>query len=800
MQDETARADVDPAPAREQTNPWLQDFLASVVVFLVALPLCIGIAVACGVPPERGLITGIVGGIVVGVISGAPLLVSGPAASLIVLVAEIVSKEGGLIALAPIVMMAGVWQLIAGTLKLGQWFKAVAPAVIQGMLIGIGVIIFCSQLHVAVDVQPKSGFIANLLALPATYSGLFKNGLASAAPLAVGGGTILLMLLWTKYRPEKLKLVPGQLVALVIVAAAAGFGGAKVIFLEMSDNFFQGLRMVTVADMKGLLSGSAIVSSFIFAFVASAATLLTAAAIDQRQTHSQADYNKEMRAQGLGNLCSGFVGGLPMTGVIVRSSVNVDAGARTRGSTIMHGIWLLIFVTLAPNILELIPRASLGAILVVTGWKLMDVEALKRLYSQGRSELVICLITLVGVVGVDLFSGIIAGLVAAVIKLVYTFTSMDLRSEVDEELKTHHLHLAGSATFVRLPFIADALNEVADDNQLQVHINRLDHIDHACLELLSGWNQRREQLGQPGMLVEWSELSKRYREAVSGTRQARPSKSLLRVVWEEWKWIYRGGPEVPAVQRWLEPERVSMGHQAEKLDDVLRQATRLLAPHTDLDAESILAALRERPEGHIGLGEGVSLPHAPIAGLKSPQVALITTQTAIEVDGVKSDVFFVVLAPEDNHHDHLTALARVGRLCHNTGLLEQLRHAKNADEAVKAVAATETALTEEPPSGQTARQRVLAVIEVAHRDSSDIANIIAEKFGQPVKAKAGEVSFDMVASVLGLPKTHQALIVSLEVGDLPVVRALLREQVQLEPNEVARLHILRGAAGQSIAA
>jgi MFS superfamily sulfate permease-like transporter/mannitol/fructose-specific phosphotransferase system IIA component (Ntr-type) len=766
------------------------------VVFLVALPLCIGIAVACGVPPERGLITGIVGGIVVGVVSGAPLLVSGPAASLIVLVFEIVAKQG-LAALAPIVMLAGVWQLIAGSLKLGQWFRAVAPAVIQGMLIGIGVLILVSQLHVAVDADPKSGFIENVITLPATLRALFSGGISKAIPLVVGGGTILLMVLWTAFHPKKLKLVPGHLVSLITVTALVAFSGVDVRFLDISPQFFAGLSLVSTSDLQGLWSGSAITSSLMFAFVASAATLLTAAAIDQRQTHSQADYNREMQAQGIGNLVTGFLGGLPMTGVIVRSSVNVDAGARTRVSTILHGIWILLFVAVAPQVLELIPRACLGAILVLTGYKLIDVKAMKKLYAQGRSELAICLITLVGVVVVDLFSGILAGVAAAIAKLVYTFTSLKIRSESDEDGVTHHLHLAGSATFLRLPYIAEVLDTVPADRELHVHIHRLDHIDHACLELLSGWNQRREQLGQPGMVVEWNELTDRYREAISGTRQAKPSKSLLRIVWSEWKRIYRPVPHLPVVDRWLEPDRVRAQLSVQGIDDVLLIAAQLLAPRAGVDADVIVDALRERPEGHIGLGEGVSLPHAPLPDLDEPLMALITTSEPVLVDDEPSDVFFVLLAPDDNHHKHLRALARVGRLCHHPELLDELRDAKTSEEIVAAVVEAEHSFATHEAAPSTAnRQRALAVIEVAHRDPVHVTELLSEGFDAPVTVSAADPMFDIVQRVVRVPSTHQLLLLPIVPRDISVLQALLREQIHLEPDEVVRLHILR--AGERV--
>jgi MFS superfamily sulfate permease-like transporter/mannitol/fructose-specific phosphotransferase system IIA component len=664
------------------------------------------------------------------------------------------------------------------------------------MLIGIGVLILTSQLHVAVDADPHSGFVENVVTLPATIYGLFAGGLGGTIPLLVGGGTIGLMVAWTAFHPKKLKLVPGHLVALVTATAVVAISGVDVRFLDISPDFFAGLSLVTVADFKGLWSVSAITSSLMFAFVASAATLLTAAAIDRRQSHSKADYNREMQAQGIGNLLTGFVGGLPMTGVIVRSSVNVDAGARTRVSTILHGIWLLLFVAAAPQLLELIPRACLGAILVLTGYKLVDVQAMKRLYAQGRSELLICVITLVGVVVVDLFSGILAGLAAAIAKLVYTFTSLKIRSESDPDGKTHHLHLAGSATFLRLPYIAEVLGAIPDDRELHVHIHRLDHIDHACLELLSGWNQRREQLGQPGMVVEWNELSDLYKEAITGTRQAKPSRSLMRIVWQEWKRIYHPTRPPPVVDRWLVPERVEAQVAAHSLDDIIVRGAELLAAHAGEKADVLAEALRERPEGHVAVGHGVSLPHAPLPGLNEPLMALITTSEEITVDEQPSDVFFVLLAPEDDPHQHLRALARVGRLCHHPELLDQLRAAKTGAEMVAAVQAAERSAPETQPVID-GREQVLAFVEVADRDPARVAEIVSDCFDAPMTLSPSDPLFDIVRRVVRVPSNHELLVIPLELADVSVLQSLLREQIHLEPDEVVSLHILR--AGESVA-
>lgn len=777
-------------------NPWLADFLASLVVFLVALPLCIGIAVACGVPPERGLITGIIGGIAVGTITGAPLLVSGPAASLIVLVYELV-QNFGLKALAPVVMLAGVWQAIAGIFKLGQWFRAVAPAVIHGMLVGIGVLILGSQVHVAIDEDPKSSFFQNVITIPGAIWTRATGGYDAAAPIGILIATIFLLVAWTKFRPKKLELVPGHLVALIGVTAASAALSLPLRFLDLSENFFAGLDLVSPTSFAVLLDPLMVGRSLVFAFVASAATLLTATAIDKRQSHTKANYDREMFAQGVGNLLTGAVGGLPMTGVIVRSSVNVDAGARTRRSTIMHGIWLLTFVAVAPQVLELIPRASLGAILVYTGYKLVDIKGFRDLYKRGRSELVIALITLVGVVFVDLFAGIVAGFVAALLKVVYTFTHLEVRSEPNDNGRVHDLHLSGSATFVRLPTLAQILEEVADDRELHVHIEQLDHIDHACLELLSSWSQRRENGGFPGMVVEWDELTNRYEKAITGSRDARdasPSKSLLRIVWDEWKSVYRTDrrPSSKKVvrERWLEVSRADARVDASNVAGVIERAAALLAPHVDVSEEELVTALSARGEAHIAIGEGVSLPHAALPGLKIPVVGLITTERPIPVDDEEADVFFVLLAPDDDPQTHLRTLAHVGRLCHDPELLQELRRADSADAIVAAVQRAETHITEEhiPYSGSQSRN--LIILELDTKAAADhLRPMINEAFGTPDVWRPGKGS--SLRALLRVEPSHVLMGLELDVRDLRMLQSLLAEQARLLPGVVTRLHQLQ---------
>ena len=782
----------------------LRDFMASTVVFLVALPLCIGIAVACGVPVERGLITGIVGG-AIGVISGAPLLVSGPAASLIVPCFALVAQYG-LVALGPVVMMTGVWQMLAGTLRMGQWFRAVAPAVITGMLTGIGVLIIGSQALVALDADPKASFLENVAAVPMTLVDTATGaGGISSAPFWIAVATVALIVGWTRYRPKTLAIVPGHLVALLSVTITATVMSLDVRVLDISSNFFAGLGVPSVEDLGMMTDPGLIGRSAMFAFVASAATLLTANAIDERQTIVKTNYDKEMRAQGVGNFLAGLLGGLPMTGVIVRSSVNVDAGARTRRSTIFHAIWLLLFVSLAPQLLELIPRASLGAILVYTGIKLVDVGAMGRLWNQGRPEFVIFGVTFVGVVFVDLFAGILAGLAAAALKIVWTFARLEIVEEEGPAPGVVHMHLMGSATFVQLPRLARALENVPDDKELHVHVERLDHIDHACLQLMSSMQRQREGAGKPGVHVAWEDLGDRYRKAVAGTGRASqadvsPSASIVRMVWAEWKRVHA---EVETEERdetnrwddWIPADSIHLRCDATTLEDVFRLAAPRLADATGLDRARILEALSATSDGHVPLGDGVSLPHAALEGIEHSHAVVVTTAKPLTVGEDKVDVFFVLISPAGDTSEHLRALAHIGRMCHRSPLLKELREAPTVERAATVLGT----LSRASARGQdvSALGRSLALISLpdpAH--AVELRSELKEAFDRfAFVGERDRALLHMLRSVVGgEDEAGVVLLASIEFHEEELLRSLIDEANKLHDVE-ASLTILREQSG-----
>lgn len=616
-----------------------QDGPASLVTFLVALPLCMGIAIASGAPVSAGLLSGIVGGLVVGFLAGAPLQVSGPAAGLTVIVYGIV-QQFGLEMLGPVVLLAGLMQIGAGLLRWGQWFRAVSPAVIRGMLAGIGILILSSQIHVMVDDAPRKGGLNNLISIPeAIWKGLpwpealtrehreqrlsllqtlgelheeqvqirelaaeriphhpidsdapsepidltmlisrqlrilaefrqqelaaqnldFQLGhnrrsreAALAATLTalstalndlqtsqsprihdsqlqaeetlhdvllefhnhdwaakIGLLTILILIAWQLVPSRRLRVIPGALIAVMVTTLLGWLMALPVNYVEVPKYLFDEIHfpsrtVLYEAPWKDLLQ-----AAVLMAVVASAETLLCASAVDRLHDGPRTNYDRELFAQGVGNAICGCLGALPLTGVIVRSSANVEAGGKTRASAILHGVWLLLFVALLGTILRLIPTSCLAAVLVYTGYKLVNFKSIKELYQQGRGELVTYAITVILIVTVDLLTGVIAGIIAAAVRLLYNFSHLECDLNVKSDSRSATLTLRGSATFMRLPMLATELERVPRGYELHVEFEELLHIDHACLDLLMSWSQQHENSGGQ-MFVDWHSLHANY--------------------------------------------------------------------------------------------------------------------------------------------------------------------------------------------------------------------------------------------------------------------------------------------------
>lgn len=487
-----------------------KDFLSSIVVFLVALPLCMGIAIASGCPPEAGLITGMVGGLVVALLSGCPLQVSGPAAGLTVIVWDIV-REHGIAMLGIILVLAGLMQLMAGLLKLGQWFRAVSPAVINGMLSGIGLLIFVSQFHVMLDDKPKGTGLVNLLSIPGAFWDTFIQVETGTGHIAGGIGllTIIILVMWASAAPKKLRMIPAGLVAVVVATIVAQIFHLNIKTVELPTNLLSAVHLPPTNLLPRAFELKIILEALGVAFIASAETLLTATAVDRMQQGPRTKYDKELTAQGIGNIICGLLGALPMTGVIVRSGINVQAGAMTRRSAFMHGLWLLLFVIFLEPVLDLIPTSCLAALLVYTGYKLINVKVIKSLLPYGKSEVAIYVCTLTTILCTDLLTGVLVGMGLTAAKLLYIFSHLEIVMKVKEHQT--ELNFKGAATFLSLPKLAQALEKVDPTAELHVHLEQLDYIDHACLDLLMNWEVQHKAMGG-SLVIDWSSLGTMFRE------------------------------------------------------------------------------------------------------------------------------------------------------------------------------------------------------------------------------------------------------------------------------------------------
>jgi MFS superfamily sulfate permease-like transporter len=475
-----------------------RDLPASFVVFLVALPLCMGIAIASGVPPERGLITGLVGGIAVGLIAGSPLQVSGPAAGLAVIVYGFVQAHG-LDALGPVLVVAGLVQLAAGALRIGGWFRAISPAVVHGMLAGIGILIVLAQLHVLTDAMPQASGLDNLVAIPAAFFDFVTGAGDRPGAVLVGGATIAAMIAWERLRPKRLRLLPGALIGVLAGSLVAGLGGLAVKRVVVPDAIFSGLALPNPEAWARLAEAEIVMMALVIAVIASAESLLSAAAVDRMHHGPRTRFDRELGAQGIGNLICGLLGALPMTGVIVRSSANVQAGAVTRAATVMHGLWILAFLVALPWLLALVPTASLAGILVVTGWRLASpVHGLHLRARYGWTTAAIWFATLATVVAVDLLSGVLTGLALSLAQTLPSLRKGRLRIEhaaAPEVPGVPELRLSGAATFLQLPTLTAALERTPVGGEVRLGTEDLAAIDHTCLEMIGDWASRRMAAG-----------------------------------------------------------------------------------------------------------------------------------------------------------------------------------------------------------------------------------------------------------------------------------------------------------------
>ena len=477
--------------------PVRADFTASIVVFLVAVPLCVGVAVASGVPAELGLVTGIVGGLLTGLLPGSSLQVSGPAAGLTVLVYEAV-KEYGLGALGALVLAAGLLQLAMGALKLGRWFRAISVAVVQGMLAGIGLVLIAGQLFSLADAKAPGSGLANLAGLPQLVADTVRSGPALAA-FAIGAGTIAVLTLWPRWK-RAARVLPAPLAAVALATIAVWALDMPVARVQVSG-LLDAIQPPGFADVGRLTEIGVLGTVLAFALIASAESLFSAAAVDRLHNGPRTDYDKELMAQGAGNTVCGLLGALPMTAVIVRSAANVQAGARTKVSRVLHGGWLLLFAAAFPAALGVVPVAALAGVLVHAGWKLIPLRELPPLWREHRGEAVVLIVTALSIVAISMFEGVLIGLLMAVAKTAWEISHVHLDVEIPDGDGPVKVRAVGNATFLRLPKLLDQLEALPADRDVDLDLSGLRHLDHACGAALTNWAEQHRRSRPSAELV-----------------------------------------------------------------------------------------------------------------------------------------------------------------------------------------------------------------------------------------------------------------------------------------------------------
>ncbi|ONH61064.1 carbonic anhydrase [Frankia sp. CcI49] len=551
---------------------WRHDLEASVVVFLVALPLSLGIAVASGAPVVAGIIAAVVGGVVAGALGGVPLQVSGPAAGLTAVVAEIVVTHGWRVACF-ITAAAGVLQILFGLSRVARAALAISPAVVHGMLAGIGLTIVIGQLHVVLGGTAGSAAWDNLVVLPGE---IVSPSVPAAALLGVI--TIVLTVGWPRL-PRPLSAVPAPLAA---VAAAT------VISLP-----FDVPRVTLPGDLLGAIQlpeipsgqwGAVALSVLTVALVASIESLLSAVAVEAMHSGPRGDLDRELLGQGAANTVSGLLGGLPVTGVIVRSSTNVRAGARSRRSAILHGLWMAGFALLLAPVVARIPLAVLAGLLVVIGIRLVDLAHIRAIAKHG--ELAIYLTTVVGVVLLNLLEGVLLGVATALL--------LALRRTLVAPVHVHppsgpgspwRVVVEGALTFLSLPRLSRRLAEVPPGAPVRLDL-AVDYLDHGAHKMLDDWIAERHRAGTAVTVDPVGTVPLALPGAPTHPRQRRILASLLGA--------RPGGGQGGAVRppRWLAPwsswqhgHHHDHSHLLNGVDEFHRRTAPMIEPYlTELSA------------------------------------------------------------------------------------------------------------------------------------------------------------------------------------------------------------------------
>jgi len=489
------------------------DLPSGLVVFLVALPLCLGIALASGAPFFSGIISGIVGGIVIGALSNSPLSVSGPAAGLAALVMGALVSIGDYSLFLCAVLIAGILQILLGLAKLGGIANYIPSSVIKGMLTSIGILIIAKQIpHAFGYDKDEKGNITELF--PYGQEDMHEL-LQPLQHIEVGVFlicllSIIIMVLWEKpFIKKRIKFIPGALVAVIVsviineiwirTGSVLAVQNEHLVQIRVAKNAGEFFSFFTLPDFNGFLNSTVIVYGVIIALIASLETLLSIEAIDNLDPQRRVtNTNRELFAQGVGNTVAGLVGGLPVTSVIVRSSANVNSGAQSKLSTIIHGTLLLVSIILIPVLLNMIPLSSLAAILLITGYKLAKPSVFKNFWSAGKYQFVPFIVTVVVIIAVDLFKaipvlsgkgllvGVLSGIVAAIGAILYgnLKNSYFFHKEKHHEGDTIRMRLSEEVSFLNKAAIRQTLDHMPENSTVVIDASGTSYIDFDVLELI----------------------------------------------------------------------------------------------------------------------------------------------------------------------------------------------------------------------------------------------------------------------------------------------------------------------------
>lgn len=479
---------------------WLRyDFAAGLSVFLVALPLCLGIALASGAPLYAGLLSGMIGGIVVASISASPLAVSGPAAGLTTLVAASINSLGDYRLFLLTVIIAGAFQVVLGLLKLGTIANYFPSAVIKGMLAAIGVILITKQIPLALGYDMPGFWTSGLLHLFAPKNMAAFSHHVSAASFTIVLVSLLLLVFMRLPLAKKIYFIPAPLLVVSIGILLTYFfvneKGAWALkpdqLVKIPKNIFSDLSF---PSLNRLFSKSQLWKDGVFiGLMATLETLLCIEAIDKLDKHNRiTPVNRELIAQGIGNMACGLVGAIPLTAVVVRGAANVDAGARTKMSAITHGVFLLLAVILIPFVLNLIPYAALSAILILTGYNLTKPKLYKNMFSLGWKQFLPFMLTIIIILATDLLIGVSIGLLVS----AYFIIQNNFRAEykitrtVINGIETELIKLNSNVTFLNKVKLKKALDEVPEHSALTIDGSNCNFIDYDILEIISEFENK----------------------------------------------------------------------------------------------------------------------------------------------------------------------------------------------------------------------------------------------------------------------------------------------------------------------